>query len=279
SMDKLKGRAQWVRDEYGQLLKQFRDNNARTDLRDILLRAYDHSTLVNKTLKRGEITVKKPVLCLYGTTVDTTFIDCVDVQMLTDGFCARHLFVVCSPRPIAIPRYPRDELLADFRAASGGLSTALSTQTHFQISEEADRVYKELWHSLVSDLGDQLDAAYLRRITWSAARYAAIYHVLLGRPGVMIGVEAMRWAWRMVMLHCDSTRQVLLLTDRSLAGRMERISAMVLAEMERGVDVRSSQFTRRVIQRFRRDLRTVPEVHQMIDLIISLAFTGSVHDF
>lgn len=263
------GRCLWRRDEYGQLIRSMAQGGSREDMRDLLLRTYDHDELVHATRTRGETRVPHPVLTILGTSVDTTWGDCVDAQMLSDGFAARHLYLVTESGPMSVPRYPEQMLMDAIRSgvAAGDVAERLSRPLTYEITQEADAVYHDLWHELVADLGQSLDAAYIRRITWAAARYSVIYHVLLGRDGNRVGVHAMRWAWRMVMLHCYCARLVLGLADRSLAGRVERIAAWVEAQRDAGVDVRAPGFARRVIQRFRRDLHNIHEARQIVALV------------
>ncbi len=263
------GTSLWDRDEYGQLIRSVAEGGSREDMRDLLLRSYDHDELVHATRTRGETRVARPVLTILGTSVDTTWGDCVDAQMLADGLAARHLYLVAEARPMTVPRYPRQQIVSAIRSAAGDLAERLVQPVTYQITPEADAVYHELWHALVADLGGSLDAAYVRRITWAAGRYAVIYHILTGREGSRVGVNAMRWAWRMVMLHCYCARLVLGLADRSLAGRVERITAWVEQQGERGVDTHAPGFARRVVTKFRRDISTVNEARQLVSLALA----------
>lgn len=269
ALQALGGRAYWPRDEYGQLLRAVADGGPRGDLRDLMLRTYDHDDLVHSTRTRGETRVERPVLTVLGTSVDSTWGDCIDAQMLADGLMARHLFVVAERRPLAVPRYPRDQIVAEIRAVAEGLAERLAEPVEYEITPEAAAVYDDLWRALVGDLAGSLDAAYVRRITWASAKYAVIYHVLLSKPGHRVGVTAMRWAWRMVQVHCYSARLVLSAADRSLSGRVERIAAWVTEQRDRGVDVRAPCFARKVIQQFKRDLGSVHEARQIVDLVVA----------
>lgn len=267
AMQEAGGRCHWSRDEYGQLIRSVAEGGCREGMRDLLLRTYDHDELVHATRTRGETRVPHPVLTILGTSVDSTWGDCVDAQMLTDGLAARHLYLVAEARPMRVPRYPRQEIVEAIQAAAGDIGERLSRRLTYHLTPEADAAYREMWRELVADLGDTLDASYVRRITWAAGRYAVIYHLLTGREGQRVGVHAMRWAWRMVMLHCYCARLVLGLADRSLAGRVERIAAWVEAQRDAGVDVRAPGFARRVIQRFRRDLHNIHEARQIVALV------------
>ena len=111
-----------------------------------------------------------------------------------------------------------------------------------------------------------MDAAYFRRVTWSAGRYAVIYHLLLGKDGTDVGVEDMRWAWRMVMLHLQYSRQVLALSDSGFAAKVEKILSWVEVRHAEGADVTSNAFVRTLFQKFKRELSNASEARQLIDL-------------
>lgn len=258
------GRILWMRDEYGQAIEEIKRGGPTAGLRDVMLQAYDHTRLSNSTRAHGDVVVDRPVLNVFGSSVLETWGSQVDANMLLDGFVQRHLFVVADSRPLEVPRYPREQMVAHLRAAAGDLAQRIAEGGTYVISEAAAEAYKEMWHELVGSIKGKLNRSYLRRITWSAVRYACIYHLLLGRPGRQIGATAMRWAWRMTMLHCHSTRLVLALSDRSLAGRIELISGWVEQHRAAGVDVYSARFARTTLQRFRRDFTSINDVTQMI---------------
>lgn len=264
---KRDGRAYWPRDEYGQLIRAIaRNDGPKSDLRDVLLRTYDHTDVTYSTRAKGEIRIPRPALTILGLSVDGTWGDCVNAEMLADGLLARHLFLLCEDRPMSTPRYRQSEIEAAIREVAGDIPARLRTPTNYVITADADEVYHSLWHQLVGDLGGSLDRAYVRRITWAAMRYSVIYHILLGVAGTHVGRDAMRWAWRMVMLHCHSTRLVLAASDRSLAAKVERIHEWISNQRAAGVDVNAQAFSRKVLQRFSRDLASIGEAKQIIDL-------------
>lgn len=262
----LDGCAMWARDEYGQLMRAIADGGPRSELRDVMLRAYDHAELVHSTRTRGEIRVKSPVLTIYGTSVDQTWRDCVDVQMLRDGLLARHLFVVAGSRPLSVPRYPRQQIVQAIHESAADLASRIKTPEKYVISAAAAAVYDRSWRELVGQLGDTLDAAYVRRIAWAAARYAVIYHAIRGCQGVIVGPSEMRWAWRMVLLHCWCTREVLSMADSTLCGRVERVVGWILEQREKAENIDDPGFARAVIRRWHRDLKNIREAREMIDL-------------
>lgn len=266
-LQELNGRALWMRDEFGQLLAKMKQQGGPlSGLRDVMLQSYDHSTLQNSTRKRGDITVDRPVLNVFGASVLKTWGDCIDSTMLVDGLMQRHLFVVADSRPLDVPRYPRALIVRQIRDAASIVGKRTRSKVAYVITKSAAAMYDSAWRSLVKDLGDSLDRSYIRRITWSAARYAAIYHILLGHPGARVGVSAMRWAWRMTALHMHSTRLVLSLSDRTLAGRVDRIASWIEGRQREGVDIRSPEFRRRLLMQFKRDLSSVTEANQIIQL-------------
>ena len=119
-----------------------------------------------------------------------------------------------------------------------------------------------------------LDAAYFRRVTWTATRYAVLYHLLLERDGFEVGADAMRWAWRMVRLHLQYARQTLELSDPGAARKLERAVAWVQQEAGKGRDTRSHDFMRALLQRFSRDLASMADARTLIDIAMRTGATS-----
>jgi hypothetical protein len=263
----LDGKALWVRDEYGQLMRQIADGGPLGPLRDYMLRAYDHAPLEVTTMKDGLVKVDKPLLSIFGSTVDSTWSQCIDASMLADGLLARHLFVVADRRPLAVPRYPLKCMRDVIERAAMTLRARLAAEpTHYVITPHVARAYDGMWKELVGHLGDAIDPAYVRRVTWNAGRYAVIYHLLLQKPGIEIGIDAMRWAWRMVQLHLQYVREVLALSDAGAATKLNKILDWVETEVAQGHDPATPAFVRRLLMRFRRDLSNMSDAKQIIDI-------------
>ena len=262
------GTALWLRDEYGQLIKQIADGGPLGQLRDYMLRAYDHAALEVTTQKDGLTKIEKPLLSIFASTVDTTWASCIDAAMLADGLLARHLFIVARRRPLSVPRYPMESMRSAISDAAlkSGLRERLADRGQYLISHEAAAAYDSLWRKTAGDMNGNVDPAYFRRVTWSASRYAVLYHLLLGQPGHEVGVEAMQWAWRMVMLHLQYVREVLNLSDSGFANKLERMLAWVEDEIKKGADPASIALVQALLRRFRREIGNASEARQVIDL-------------
>lgn len=261
------GTALWVRDEYGQLMRQIADGGPLGPLRDYMLRAYDHGPIEITTRKDGLVKIDKPLLSIFGSTVDSTWSRCIDPAMLADGLLARHLFVVAERRPLSVPRYPMQDMRDAINQAATPLRARLATEPiHYVITAHAASAYDGMWREIVGHLGNAIDPSYFRRVTWNAGRYAVIYHILLGKTGTEIGIDAMRWAWRMVQLHLQYAREVLALSDAGVASRLDKILTWVEKEAAQGRDPREPAFARRLLMHFRRDLQSISEANQIIDI-------------
>lgn len=98
-------------------------------------------------------------------------------------------------------------------------------------------------------------------------RLSAIYHVLLDSDGDEIGPEAMRWAWRAVMLFTAHIRAALELSDPTFAARIGRVLDWVAAEAAGGRKWSRQTLARAVLRRYGRDVRSASEARQLIDLV------------
>ncbi|MDE2174159.1 MAG: DUF3987 domain-containing protein [Betaproteobacteria bacterium] len=269
------GVAYWMRDEYGQLLKQIGNGGPLGQVRDYMLRAYDHDRIANETMKDGVVAVEKPILSILGVTVDATWSSAIDAEMLVDGLMARHLFMTCAHRPLSTPRYPIEQMMENVAAAAGPLRERLAqTGASYVIGRKAAALYETQWHELARLVGEKVDRAYFRRITWSAARYALIYHVLLEKEGYEIGTEAMSWAWRMVQFHMQATREVLSLADPGFVPKVLKIIQWIDEQIEAGTDLArqgGAALGRAVLTRFHRELGGANEAKSLVDLALKYA--------
>jgi len=190
------GRAVWLRDEFGQLIRQIADRRGpMATLRDLMLRTYDHGRLETNTRRDGQVLVEHPVVTIIGSSVSSTWAGCVDAAMLADGLLARFMFVVARRRPLSVPLYATREMIDAVRSAvTPRLRERLRQRAEYRLSHEARELYIREWRTLAKQIGDGIDPAYYRRVTWSAMRLSAIYHVLQNADGDEIGPEAMRWA-------------------------------------------------------------------------------------
>lgn len=273
-LDECAGIACWTRDEYGQLVRQIADGGPMAQLRDYMLRAYDHVPLEVTTMKDGLVRIESPRISIFGSTVDSTWSSCIDAAMLADGLLARHLFIVADRRPLSVPRYPIAAMKQVIEQAAAPWRERIKKPEQYVITEEAAKYYDEAWIELVRSIRSSIDPAYIRRVTWGAARYAVIYHLLLCQPGQAIGIEAMRWAWRMTQLHLQYVREVLNLSDPSASSKLDRIIEWVMEREKEGANVHDKGFIRTLLQRFRTDLKSTSEAKQVLDLIGKISKNG-----
>ena len=54
-----------------------------------------------------------------------------------------------------------------------------------------------------------IPASFFRRVMWRVFKYAALYHVLLGKADARIDAEDVGWAMRVAVLHLTDARRLL----------------------------------------------------------------------
>lgn len=266
SLASVGGVGYWDKDEYGQTIKQISHDSTLTVLKDLLLQCYDHKKLTNNTRKHGLVEVENPVLTIYGSTPIASLSKCLSMEMLVDGFAARHLWASTNCPDLDVFRYNARrvrELIAQHPAVAG-LRETLGEKRQFIITESAEAVLKSQFREVVSTLGNTLSRGFVRRITWTAGHYSVLYHLLTQKsPGQSVGVHAARWAWRMVMYHLHSTRHVLSLVDPGVTSKIERMSAWLNEQRKAGT---MTNIERRFFQRFSRDISSVSEARQLLQI-------------
>lgn len=266
AMQDAGGRAYWDRDEYGQAIKQLNQPGA-TDLKDELLRTYDHTTLTNMTKADGVLEIADPCLVIYGATPAASLGQCVSLEMLVDGFAARHLWVSADDEPLRVYRYDEDRIVAGIgdHEAIDALRNTLGRESQYVITRAANAELQRLFSETVSTLGEGLSRGFVRRITYAAGTYAVLYHVLTRpTPRERIDVHSVRWAWRMVMYHLHSTQRVLHLVDPKLSARIALMMEWLDAKQREGVTGR--QLVRQFLAKFHRDVSDAAEAIRMMQI-------------
>jgi len=65
-----------------------------------------------------------------------------------------------------------------------------------------------------------IPASFFRRVMWRVFKYAALYHVLLGKADARIDAEDVGWAMRVAVLHLTDARRLL---DGYNLGKLEAV--------------------------------------------------------
>ena len=256
--------ATWIRDEFGQFLRSLDQQTHMAELRDYLLRLYDGQQISRRT-KMDAISIDNPALTILGSTVLETFKDCVGPESLVDGFAQRFNFIIAPADPL---RRAVDFPLYDLRDHQDAMRSAWSSVEQipfhpiYRVGEEAIGTFKAAFRAMMPE-GDALPVSFFRRLMFSAVRYAAVYHILLGDSGDELTARDMAWALRMVALHLEDARQ--LLDDYGL-GELERIVRRV-EEVKKEVEAEGLKCKPRDLCRRIAAIRTASEAKALLQLV------------
>lgn len=209
------GTALWIRDEWGQIVREISDpRSPMGQIRDYLLRTYDHDRIERRKVKSEPLIIDHPVMAILGLSVAKTWPRCVTAEMMADGFGQRFSYLLAEPDPTRHFRdYPyaaEDKIRAALRAPAERLMR-VPVHSRYTFSDAAVALYERDHHT---NAGDEWEEGYFRRIQWRAHQYAAIYHLLLGHTGSVIGVDAMRYATKAIAMHRVAALGVLRLCDK-----------------------------------------------------------------
>ena len=256
--------ATWIRDEFGQFLRSLDQQTHMAELRDYLLRLYDGQQISRRT-KMDAISIDNPALTILGSTVLETFKDCVGPESLVDGFAQRFNFIIAPADPL---RRAVDFPLYDLRDHQDAMRTAWASVEQvplhpiYRVGEEAIGTFKSAFRAMMPE-GDALPVSFFRRLMFSAVRYAAVYHILIGDRGSELTARDMAWALRMVALHLEDARQ--LLDDYGL-GELERIVRRV-EEVKKEVEAEGLKCKPRDLCRRIAAIRTASEAKALLQLV------------
>lgn len=256
--------ATWIRDEFGQFLRSLDQQTHMAELRDYLLRLYDGQQISRRT-KTDAVSIDNPALTILGSTVLETFKDCVGPESLVDGFAQRFNFIIAPADPL---RRAVDFPLYDLREHQAAMRSAWSSVEQiplhpiYRVGEEAIGTFKAAFRAMMPE-GDALPVSFFRRLMFSAVRYAAVYHILLGDSGSELTARDMAWALRMAALHLEDARQ--LLDDYGL-GELERIVRRV-EDVKKEVEAEGLKCKPRDLCRRIAAIRTAHEAKALLQLV------------
>ena len=256
--------ATWIRDEFGQFLRSLDQQTHMAELRDYLLRLYDGQQISRRT-KMDAISIDNPALTILGSTVLETFKDCVGPESLVDGFAQRFNFIIAPADPLRrAVDFPLYDLRENHDAMRSAWASVEQIPLHpiYRVGEEAIGTFKSAFRAMMPE-GDALPVSFYRRLMFSAVRYAAVYHILLGDSGGELTARDMAWALRMVALHLEDARQ--LLDDYGL-GELERVVRRV-EEVKTEVEAEGRKCKPRDLCRRIAAIRTASEAKALLQLV------------
>ncbi|KIL97159.1 hypothetical protein CCC_00220 [Paramagnetospirillum magnetotacticum MS-1] len=205
-------RGLWLQDEWGQFLRRIETQSYAEEMREYLLRAHDGKPLARRTAK-GSIEVEEPALVILGTTVFETFTTIVSAESMLDGFMQRFGIVIGEADPARPPhRFPIYRVeeagnLAPLQAAWETIA-ALPLHSLYTVTPEAEAEFEAGFRHHFEQ-HHAIPASFFRRVMWRVFKYAAIYHVLLGKDDARIDAEDVGWAMRVAVLHLTDARRLL----------------------------------------------------------------------
>lgn len=259
----------WCKDEFGEFLKNIKNQSYMAEFKDYLLKLYDHQPIERQRAK-NPIVVDNPALVILGLTVLGTFADCLDVNDLMDGFAQRFNYVVANVKRTAEDIVPLYEFYdRDIFSIRDSWEEFVNQEfcTQYVLSDKAKQGYellfKSMWPRFVLNTGMH---SYFRRVCFSGLRYALIYHSLLKKAdNPNVDLEDIEWGARMVVSHLYDLKEVL---EEKYAGPSEM--AKLLESSERVIrDIKSQggiPQARDLVARIR-GIRTANEARIIMQLL------------
>jgi len=253
----------WFQDEFAQKLKQIETpGSPMADIKDYLLRAYGYSRIERST-KKETITIDEPCLGILGLNTIESFLKALSAESLLDGFAARFAYVIAERDParpmVDFPLYNIDRLRGVSTSAFARMGQ-VSIPDAYAVGTVAEVAFKEGFSRLFNG---ELPEAFYRRIMFRAFKYAAIYHVILGKNAPELDAEDMGWAVRVCALHIQDMR--------TIAGRLGLLHE-VIDNAQRAEKIykrlgRRSLLTTRRIQQGVRGVKTADEARVIAALV------------
>lgn len=208
-----------VRDEFGQFLNQIQHLRHMEEIKDILLQAFSGGAILRMT-KEAQIIIMDHAFSILGVTVGETFSNQIGAESLVDGFAQRFNFILADRDPTRrtqdYPIYFEDwdspAIQGRYKRLRAGwldlLSRSEFEDATFNFCPQAIDMFKDGFRTLFAEA--EIPASFYRRSMFSAFSYAVVFHAIAGNKGTLIERDSMSLAVRMVALHLDHVRRLLI---------------------------------------------------------------------
>jgi hypothetical protein len=200
----LHNRAFWSRDEFAQLLDGIEKQTHMAELKDYLLRTYDGEKIERRT-RVAEVTVKDPALTIFGSTVGSTFLKKVSLEMLLDGFAQRFAYVIANPDKTRPPKAILEAMKYPFKyqPVKDAWDQIAQSNIHaeYKTCDAGEEAFISSFRFLLDDGGWKIPMSFFRRILFRGVKYALLYHLILKKQNDILDEQDFGWAGRVCALH------------------------------------------------------------------------------
>ncbi|MDX1554872.1 MAG: DUF3987 domain-containing protein [Xanthomonadales bacterium] len=258
--------ALWFQDEIAQILKQI-ENPASPlgEMKSYLLRTYDNAPVERSTLK-SSVRVERPVLGILGLNTPESFQKALSPESLLDGFAQRFGFVWAERDPLRpmhdYPIFDMPALELAAKQAFDGLPPAEAIPLEFTLTPEAEEAFAASF--TLMGQGQEENESYFRRAMFRAFKYAALYHLILGKTAAELDATDIGWGARVSAMHLADMGKVL---RRHEAFDDLAVKVAKAKQVKASVEADGQALTPRVLQQRVRGVRTAAEAKALFELL------------
>ena len=201
----------WTQDEIAQKLKQIEDPRSPLgEVKEYLLRTYDNNPIERTSKKDGTQRIERPTMGILGLNTQESFKKALSPESLLDGFAQRFGFVWAERDPARpfkeFPIYNRPRILAECHKAFAKIAS-ITIHPRYKIGPEGEEAFRMSFGLL--SRGFEQDESYFRRAMFRAFKYAAIYHVILGKETDALDAQDIGWGARAASIHLVDMGKIL----------------------------------------------------------------------
>ncbi len=253
----------WFQDEIAQKLKQIENpGSPLADVKEYLLRAYGYDKIERST-KKETITIDEPCIGILGLNTPESFMKALSPESMVDGFAQRFAFVLADRDParpmVDYPLYNLERLGEAAQKAFAQIE-AVPLPEVFEVEDGAETAFRESFRLLCKD---DIPESFFRRIMFRSFKYAALYHVLLGKSSPVIDAADIGWGGRAAWLHLSDMKRI--------TGQGSLKEVISLADKARSVKKRFQAkgvtLTARAIQQSMRGVKTAKEAAELLAVV------------
>lgn len=197
------------RDEWWAMLDKMQSGKALDGVKDYMMRAFNHETIVRRTKKDGEQVIPNVKFSFIGISTAEPVLKRLTDEDFLSGFSARfnYLFadILDENRIVAKFKINHDRLRQHWSVVRDRIKFK-----EYYPDKDADRAFTDTMQYFMRNHDTGIQRGIIRRTVETAHKYALLYHILRGKGDIQeVSAEDYGWAARMVWLHISDIKRLM----------------------------------------------------------------------
>jgi len=204
----------WFQDEVAQMFKQVEQiNSPMSEIKEYLLKAYDHDKLTRKS-KKESIETQSLILVLFFINTFDSYVNNISQESMTDGLMRRFNLVYTEKDERDFTDFPFYDLpkITDntLLEKTEDLFFSIKPDQNFTFSQDCFDLYRKyfkiFWQRKYKNILTDKENFY-RTYMMQSWKYAVFYHLILKREGTEVQGDCLIYGMKISLLFANSMKK------------------------------------------------------------------------